>query len=170
MLSLQLCPTLCNTMDCTCQAPLSMGFSRQEYWSGLHCPSPRDLPKPGIEPASLGSPALAGEFFTTSATWEAHMPLITAYLCNSNNCECFQHPPSPSAICRAGMLRTGHLLSSLLPMSSPQLFTPRPGPGPPRGYLPGHWGSGSPSGHSPCVLSRQYWPKAGHFSSTGLRA
>ena len=57
-----------------CQAPLSMGFSRQEYWSGLPCPSPRDLPNPGIEPASLGSPALAGEFFTTSATWEAHMP------------------------------------------------------------------------------------------------
>ena len=57
-----------------CQAPLSMGFSRQEYWSGLPCPSPRDLPNPGFEPVSLGSPALAGEFFTTSATWEAHMP------------------------------------------------------------------------------------------------
>ena len=35
-----------------CQAPLSMGFSRQEYWSGLSCPSPGDLPDPGIEPAS----------------------------------------------------------------------------------------------------------------------
>ena len=41
-----------------CQAPLSMGFSRQEYWSGLPCPSPGDLPDPGIEPASLVSLAL----------------------------------------------------------------------------------------------------------------
>ena len=48
-----------------------MGFSRQEYWSGLTCPPPGDLPDPGIEPAFLTSPALAGGFFTTSATWEA---------------------------------------------------------------------------------------------------
>ena len=46
------------------QAPLSMGFSRQEYWSGSPCPPPRDLPDPGIEPASLMLPALAGGFFT----------------------------------------------------------------------------------------------------------
>ena len=46
-----------------CQAPLSMGFSRQEYWSGLQFPSPGDLPDPGIEPMSLVSPALAGRFF-----------------------------------------------------------------------------------------------------------
>ena len=44
-----------------CQAPLSMGFVRQEYWSGLPFPSLRDLPNPGIEPVS---PALAGGFFT----------------------------------------------------------------------------------------------------------
>ena len=50
------------------QATLSMGCSRQEYWSGLPCPPPGDLPYSGIE---LESPALAGEFFTTSATWEA---------------------------------------------------------------------------------------------------
>ena len=50
------------------QAPLSMGFSRQEYWSGLPCPPPGDLPNPGMEPASLTSPALAGELFTTSAS------------------------------------------------------------------------------------------------------
>ena len=47
------------------QAPLSMGFSRQEYWSGLPCPPSGDLPDPGIEPASLTSSALAGGFFTT---------------------------------------------------------------------------------------------------------
>ena len=54
------------------QAPLSMGFSRQEYWSGLPSPSPGNLPNPGIEPTSLMSPALAGRFFTTRATWEDH--------------------------------------------------------------------------------------------------
>ena len=49
-----------------------MGFSRQEYWRGLPFPPPGDLPYPGIEPKSLTSPALAGGFFTTRATWEAH--------------------------------------------------------------------------------------------------
>ena len=69
---LHLFPTLCNPVDCiACQALLSMGFLRQEYWSGLPCPPPGDLPKPGIEPTSLMSPALAGKFFTTSATQEA---------------------------------------------------------------------------------------------------
>ena len=53
------------------KAPLSMRFSRQEYWNRLPCPPPEDLPNPGIEPASPESPALAGGFFTISATWEA---------------------------------------------------------------------------------------------------
>ena len=52
------------------QAPLSMGFSRWEYWNGLWCPPPGDLPHPGIEPVSLMSPALAGGLFTSSTTWE----------------------------------------------------------------------------------------------------
>ena len=52
------------------QDPRSIGFSRQEYWSGLLFPPPMDLPKPGIEPMSLKSPKLAGGFFTTSAIWE----------------------------------------------------------------------------------------------------
>ena len=47
------------------QAPLSMGFFRQEYWSGLPFPPPGNLPDPGIEPVS---PALAGKFFTTEAS------------------------------------------------------------------------------------------------------
>ena len=50
-----------------CQVPLSVGFSRQEYWNGLPSPPPGNLPNPGIEPASL---ALAGVFFTTRATCE----------------------------------------------------------------------------------------------------
>ena len=53
------------------QVPLPMGFSRQEYWSGLPCPPPGDLPEPGIKPTSLTSPALAGGFFITSASWKA---------------------------------------------------------------------------------------------------
>ena len=52
------------------QALLSVGFSRQEYWSGLPCPPPGDLPNPGIELVSLMSSALAGRFFTTRANWE----------------------------------------------------------------------------------------------------
>ena len=54
------------------QAPQSMGFTRQEYWSGLTCSLPEDLPDLGIKPASRVAPALAGEFFGTStrATWE----------------------------------------------------------------------------------------------------
>ena len=54
-----------------CQAPLSVGFSRQEYWSGLPCRPPGNLRNPGTELLSLASLALAGWFFTTSATWEA---------------------------------------------------------------------------------------------------
>ena len=62
-----------------CQAPLSLGFSRQEYWSELLCPLPGNFPDSGIEPASLLSPALAGGFFTTSAIWEDHPKLIYVY-------------------------------------------------------------------------------------------
>ena len=71
--SLQPCPIFATLWTVACQTPVSMGFSRQEYWSGLPCPPPGDLPDLEIEPASLMSPALAGRFFTTSATWEAHL-------------------------------------------------------------------------------------------------
>ena len=54
------------------QAPLTMEFSRQEYWSGVPFPTPQDLPNPGIEPMSLESHTMAVEFFTTSTTWETH--------------------------------------------------------------------------------------------------
>ena len=55
-----------------------MGFSRQEFWSVLTSPPLGDFPDPGIEPMSLTSPALAAEFFTTIATWEA--PYICVYV------------------------------------------------------------------------------------------
>ena len=64
----QLCVTLWTV---ALQAPLSMGFSSQEDWIGLPCPSPGDLPNSVLEPAFLISPALECGFFTTSATWEA---------------------------------------------------------------------------------------------------
>ena len=57
------------------QAPLSVGLSRQEYWSGLSFPPPGELPNPRIEPASLMSPASGGGFFTTTDTWEAALKL-----------------------------------------------------------------------------------------------
>ena len=60
-----------NLWTAALQAPLSMGFSRQEYHSGLPCPPPGDLPNPGIETASFTSLALAGGFFTTRTVREA---------------------------------------------------------------------------------------------------
>ena len=62
------------------QAPLSMGVSRQEYWSGLLCPPPGNLPDPGIEPRCLMSPALAGGFFNTGTTWEAQNMYVCVYV------------------------------------------------------------------------------------------
>ena len=67
------------------QASLSLEFCRQESWSGLPFPSPGDLPNPGIEPEFFVSPALAGELFTTSATWELgikHASLVTQMVKN----------------------------------------------------------------------------------------
>ena len=58
------------------QAPLSMGFSSQEYWSGLPFPPPGDFPDPRTEPLPLMSSVLVGRFFTVSTTWEAHV-----YMC-----------------------------------------------------------------------------------------
>ena len=68
---LHVCMLSCSVLSDSHQAPLAIGFSRQEYWSGLPCPPPGDLLHPGTEPASLTSPALGGGFFTTSSTWEA---------------------------------------------------------------------------------------------------
>ena len=67
----QSCPALCDPMDSSCQALLSMGFPRQEHWSGLPFPFPGHLPDAAVKLASLTSPALAGEFFPTGVTWKA---------------------------------------------------------------------------------------------------
>ena len=95
MLSCFSCVLLFATLlTVTHQAPLSMGFSRQEYWSGLTCPPPGDLPSLGIESTSLMSPALSGRFFTTPATWEAQVLVAQSclILCNPMNCS----PPGSS--------------------------------------------------------------------------
>ena len=64
------CPTICKLWTVAYQVLLSMGFSRQEYWSELPCSPLGDLPNPGIETASLMSLALAGGVFITRDTWE----------------------------------------------------------------------------------------------------
>ena len=61
-----------------CQTPLSMGFSRQEHWSGLPFPSPGDLPDPEIEPASPVPPALAGRLFTSEPPGKLQSPFLTS--------------------------------------------------------------------------------------------
>ena len=65
-----------------CQAPLSMGFSRQEHWSGLPFLSPGDLPDPGMEPTSLAFPALAGGFFTTAPAGKPNFQRENDLNCN----------------------------------------------------------------------------------------
>ena len=75
---LQSCLTLCDPTDCSLPAPLSMGFSRQEYWSELPCPLPRDLPDPRTRVSYVS--CVGSRFFTTSTTWEA--PQIVYLLAN----------------------------------------------------------------------------------------
>ena len=64
-----------------CQAHVSIGFSWQEYWSGLPFPSPGDLPGPGMKPTSPVSPALAGEFFTTEPPGKPRVALDSVLKC-----------------------------------------------------------------------------------------
>ena len=104
-----------------CQAPLSMWFSKQEYWSGLPCPLPRDLPIPGIEPMSLPSPASVGRVFTTSAIWEAtkltYLNITLGKLINLNP----QESSTGIPLILWGIpliLRVNHLLHSFIPLYS----------------------------------------------------
>ena len=69
-----------------CQAPLSVEFFLQGFWSGLPFPTTGDLPDPGIEPTSPASPALGGGFFTTWATWEAPVIKYTHKRCSLSVC------------------------------------------------------------------------------------
>ena len=97
MLSCFSCVELFATLwAAACQAPLSMGFSGQEYYSGLPCPPPPgDLPDPSIKPMSLMSATLAGGFLITNSIWEAylylylfmHMFLISTITITSHICK-----------------------------------------------------------------------------------
>ena len=75
MRTLQLCQTLVTLWTVAFQAPLSMDFSRQEYWSGLPCPAPGDLPDSGKEPRSLKAPALQADLFTAEPPRKPVEPL-----------------------------------------------------------------------------------------------
>ena len=83
-----------------CQAPPSVGLSRQKYWSGLPFPSPGDLPHAGMKPGSLEPPEMAGRFFTTHATWEA---LIAPHIINFS-----QVPPPPHPFLHSSYICTGY--------------------------------------------------------------
>ena len=103
------CVQLCVTpWSVARQAPLSMGFSWQEYWSGLLCPPPGDLPDPGIEPMSLISPALAGGFSTFSATWEDLFTVLSWFLffCMLRHCN-VQLCVTPWSVARQAPLSMG---------------------------------------------------------------
>ena len=77
---LQSCLTFCDLIGCIAhQAPLSMGFLSRDYWIGLPCPPPGNLPYPGIKPEYV---ALAGGFFTVSTTWEAYFVCFKSLVSN----------------------------------------------------------------------------------------
>ena len=96
--SLQSCLTLCDPWTVAHQAPLFMGFSRQEYWSGLPFLTAEALPNPGIESVSPVSPALAGRFLTTSTTWDAHATAAKSRQSCPTLCDPIGGSPPGSAI------------------------------------------------------------------------
>ena len=135
----QLCPTLCNPMDYNppwVLDPLSVGFSRQEYWCGLPFPTSGDLSNPGIKPTSLASPALPGRFFTSGQLRSLEMPNSIQFshsvVSNSSWPHGPQHtrPPCPSPTprvhpnpCPSSRWCNPTISYSLIPFSScPQSF------------------------------------------------
>ena len=115
-----------------CQALLSMGFSRQEYWSRLPCLSARNLPNPGVKPASLMSSALAGGFFTNSTTWEVPSWMFTYVLsffffnqrsCSQSHWMPYFLPLASSCSCNVTFDLDPNTYSSLVPFSSGIVMT-----------------------------------------------
>ena len=121
------------------QAPLSMGFSRQEYWSGLPCPPPGDLPNPGIKSMSLTSLALAGGLLTTSTAWEAPW-VSTSYEIKPNICCWFLKEP-------VGSKRRERKLGSPVSFSPSSQSIPKTDSETVRAHFPGsrQWGEESGS-------------------------
>ena len=104
---LQLCPTLVTTWTVALQAPLSVGILQARMLAWLPVPPPGCFPDPGIKPVSLMSPALAGRFFTTSATWEAQsIPLVfnknKENINDSSVAQLVKNPPATEITCNAG--------------------------------------------------------------------
>ena len=81
------CSSLCEPMGCSLQAPLSMGFSRQEHWAGLPCPPPGDLPDPGIEPESSVSPTLQADSLPTEPPGKPQMRWLNRNLFSHSSLE-----------------------------------------------------------------------------------
>ena len=94
----------------TCQASQSMGFPRQEYWSGLPFPPPRDLPDPGIKPMS---PALAGEFFTAELPAAAAAKSLQSCLTLCNPMDCSLPGSSIHGIVQARVLEWAAIAFSI---------------------------------------------------------
>ena len=109
-----------------------MGFSRQEYWSGLSFPPPRDLPNPGIKPVSLSSSALAESVFATSANWEAHsVQFSRSVMSDSLQPHESQHtrPPCPSTALEFTQTHVHGVCDAIRPshpLSSPSPPAPNP--------------------------------------------
>ena len=80
--SLQSCPTLCDSVDCSLSGSSVHEILQVRILEGLLCPSPGDLPHPGVKPASLMSSASVDGFFTNSATWEAHTSAVFYIICS----------------------------------------------------------------------------------------
>ena len=123
------CPRLCDPMDCGPPGSLSIKFSRQEYWSRLPFPSPRDLPDPGIEPTS---PALAGGFFTTAkpgkSLWDLEkLNNSPNYMLSRNGNICVLQQAAHWAwvlnLTRQGLIRCEEVRESIKPQMIPRFFS-----------------------------------------------
>ena len=110
-------PTFVTPWTVALQAPLSMGFPRQEYWSELPFPSPGDPSNPGIKPTFLASPALVGKSFITAAleklTYPARICLANSQLCLSTSCPLLCPGPH-SFLFRGWIFPSGHLSGTLI--------------------------------------------------------
>ena len=117
------------------QTTLSVGFSRQESWSGLPCPPPGNLPDPGMEPESLMSPALAGGFFTTAPPGKPRRFVIGNIKCSKADASCWKrggqslnhwkHRGGPSLLAKdrlMGTLSSGSQALLCYSLSRDQLF------------------------------------------------
>ena len=108
---------LCNPIDCSPQAPLSMEFSRQEYWNGLPFPTPGVLPNPGIRPVSLVSPALAGRFLSLAPPGKSFSRKVKVLVAQLNPTLCDPMDYSPPGFSVPGIFQARILEWVAIPFS-----------------------------------------------------